>query len=86
MHQWNEYLLFNSECAVKHSRLNVYKILAMCSNTYATGFGTIGLNVASEVFYFFPTSRLHGALECRPPNLEAVAQAISALQHFSIFV
>ncbi len=32
----------------------------------------------------FSTSRLHGALGWRPPNLEAVAQTASALQDFSI--
>ncbi len=50
-----------------------------------TGFGKIGLNAASKVSIFFPTSKLHWALGCRPPNLEVVAQAVFALQHFSIF-
>ncbi len=36
-----------------------------------TGFGKIRLN--------YSTSTLHGALGCRPPNLEAVAQAVFAL-------
>ena len=49
-----------------------------------TGFGKISLNTSSKVFYFFSlsTSKLHGALGCHPPNLEAVAQAVFALQHW----
>ncbi len=31
-------------------------------------------------FLIYSTSRLHGALGCRPPNLEAVAQAVFALR------
>ncbi len=31
-------------------------------------------------FLIYSTSRLHGALGCLPPNLEAVAQAVFALR------
>ncbi len=60
--------------------------------TYVTSFGIISLNAASKIFFFFfffpffSTSRFHRALGCRPPNLEAVAQAVFAPQHFSIFI
>ncbi len=49
---------------------------------FVTGFVKIGLNMASKVFYFFP----YQSFGCRLPNLEAAAQAIFALQHFSIIV
>ena len=49
---------------------------------YVTRFVKIGLNAASNVFFFLfsPTGRLHWVLGCCPPNLEAVAQAIFALR------
>ncbi len=53
----------------------VYIYIYIYTHTYVTGFGKIGLTR----HLIYSTNRLHGALGCCPPNLEAVAQAAFAL-------
>ncbi len=67
--------------ALRKPTFNHYLICAPLHHIllyYATGFVKTGLNTWHLRFLFFSTGRLHGALGCRLPNLEAAAEAIFA--------